>query len=81
MKIRRLRGARFYLVLLAVLAAGMILKEIAVPALVRSRLISAAQDGCKTCVLSLDRVQISLLPLALSSRGVSFSPARRAKIL
>ena len=73
MKIRRLRGARFYLLMLAVLTAGMLIKEIAAPALVRRRLISAAQDGCKTCVLSLDRVQISLLPLALSSRGVSFS--------
>ena len=73
MKIRRLRGARFYLILLAVLAAGMIIKELAVPALVRRRLISAVQHGCKTCVLSLNRVQLSLAPLALSSRGVSLT--------
>lgn len=73
MNIRRLRGARFFLILLAVLAAGIVIKEVAAPALVRNRLISAVQDGCKTCGLSLNRVQISLAPLALSSRGVSFS--------
>lgn len=73
MNIRKLRGARLYLILLAILAAGIIIKEIAAPALVRRRLISAVQDGCKTCGLSLNRVQISLAPLALSSRGVSFS--------
>jgi len=64
---------RVYLILLAVLTAGLIIKEIAVPALVRSRLISAVQDGCKTCGLSLNRVHISLVPLALSSRSVGFS--------
>lgn len=73
MNIRRVRWARFSLILLAVAAAGTIIKEIAVPALVRSRLISAVQDGCKTCELSLNRVRLSLAPLALSSRGVSFS--------
>jgi len=56
-----------------VLAAGILLKEVVVPAAARRRLISAVHDSCETCELSLGRVRVSLLPLALSGSQVSFT--------
>ncbi|MDO8805030.1 MAG: DUF748 domain-containing protein [Elusimicrobiota bacterium] len=73
MDIRKHRWVRFSLIFLAVLAAGIILKEVAAPGLVRRRLIAAVHDSCETCELSLGRVHISLLPLALSSGNVRFT--------
>ena len=57
----------------AALAVVLVLKEVVAPRLVRRRLITEVQDNCKTCELSLGRVQISLLPPALSSRHVRFT--------
>lgn len=73
MNIVRLRGVRFLLLFLAVLAAGIALKEVVAPGLLRRRLISAVHDSCATCGLSLGRVHLSLLPLALSASQVIFT--------
>ena len=67
----RARGA--LVLLLVALAAGIILKEAVAPGIARSRLISAVQNNCKTCELSLSRVHISLVPLALSATHVRFT--------
>jgi len=64
------------LLLLAALAAGAALKEVVAPGLVRRRLISAVKDSCETCELSLGRVRISVLPLALSAGPVRFTGGR-----
>jgi len=62
-----------FLLFLALLATGIALKELVAPGLVRSRLILAVKENCGTCELSLGRIDISLLPPALSASGVSFT--------
>lgn len=58
---------------LAFLAAGIALKELVAPGLVRRRIISEVRKNCGTCELSLGRVRLSLLPPALSIRNISFT--------
>lgn len=73
MNIKRGWRARSLILFLLALAAGIILKEAVAPRIVRQRLISITHDSCKTCELSLSRVHISLLPLALSCSRVGFT--------
>ena len=73
MTIGKGRALRLSLLLLAVLALGVILKEAVAPRLLRRKLIAAVQGGCATCTLSLGQVRISLLPLAVSGAGVRFT--------
>lgn len=58
---------------LVLLALGMVLKEAVVPGLLRKRLVSAVKVNCETCELSIGRVRLSLLPLALSCGKVGFT--------
>ena len=64
---------RLLLLLLAALALMIVLKEAVVPWIVRPRLISAVHARCGTCELSLARVRVSLLPLALSCSRAHFT--------
>ncbi|HAF94892.1 MAG: hypothetical protein A2021_05415 [Elusimicrobia bacterium GWF2_52_66] len=73
MNIARGWVARSLILLLVALAAGIILKEVVAPSIVRRRLISAVQNSCKTCELSLSPVHISLMPLALSGSRIHFT--------
>ena len=73
MNIARGWVTRSLILLLVVLVIGIILKEVIAPNIVRRRLISAVQNSCETCELSLSRVNISLMPLALSSSHVHFT--------
>ncbi|HBW22524.1 MAG: hypothetical protein A2X28_02755 [Elusimicrobia bacterium GWA2_56_46] len=73
MNIARGWVARSLILFLAALVVGIILKEVVAPRIVRRRLISIVHDSCKTCELSLSRVHVSLLPLALSSSRVRFT--------
>ncbi|PIU18122.1 MAG: hypothetical protein COT18_11090 [Elusimicrobia bacterium CG08_land_8_20_14_0_20_59_10] len=73
MNIGRRLALRFFLPLLAALAAAVVLKEAVAPGIVRRRLISAVRENCENCELSLGRVRVSLFPPALSGRGVRFT--------
>lgn len=73
MNIRRRRIVGIFLLFLAVLATGTALKELVAPGLVRRRLVSAVKENCETCGLSVGRVQVSLLPLALTCTKVRFT--------
>lgn len=63
---------RILLPLLAALAFAVVLKEAVVPLIVRQRLVSAVQDNCGSCRLTLGRVRVSLLSPALSASRVHF---------
>lgn len=69
----RRRLVRFSLLCLAALALGLLLKEAVAPGLLRKRLVSAVKENCETCELSIGRVRLSLLPLALSCGKVRFT--------
>ena len=73
MNIARGWKARSLILFLVALAVVIILKEVVAPGIVRRRLISAVQNSCGTCELSLSRVHVSLLPLALNSSRVRFT--------
>ncbi len=73
MTIGKSRVLRLSLLLLSVLALGAVLKEAVAPRLLRRKLVAAVQGGCATCTLSLGRVRVSLLPLAVSGFGVRFT--------
>jgi hypothetical protein len=73
MNIMRHWWVRLPLLFLVMLAAGIVLKEVVAPGIVRRRLISAVHESCGTCELSLGRVDISLRPLALSADRVRFT--------
>ena len=73
MNVLKRRGVSLTFLFLAVLVSGTVLKETVVPRLLRRRLTAAVHDNCKTCELSLGRVDVSLLPLALKGRHVFFT--------
>lgn len=64
---------RVSLLFLAALALGIVLKETVAPGLIRRRVIAAVKENCETCELSLGRVRLSLLPLALGCGKVRFT--------
>jgi len=73
MNIGRHCAVYFFLLFLVVVTVGVILKDVVAPWIVRRQLIATVQENCETCKLSLSRVYISVMPLALSSRHVRFT--------